>query len=78
MNNFSYEIIKVNLNTINGRDGEGIIQLDANSALSNISQLNYKIESLCEILSLNSICIELPSWKIVGQYSPVESDIEDK
>lgn len=65
----SLEILKVKYNTLKELEGEGLISINSNIAKRNIPSLYKCLESLKSNLTFNTLCLELPDWKIIGKYS---------
>lgn len=65
----SLEILKVKYNTLKELEGEGLISINPNIAKKNIHSLYRCLESLKSNLIFNTLCLELPDWKIIGKYS---------
>lgn len=63
------EIIKVNLNTLKELEGDGLIGIDANIANRDPSLLVKIVNELISPFVKHTLCIELPSWKVIGKYS---------
>ena len=67
----SFDIIKVNLNTLRELEGDGLISIDPNIAKRDIKTLKEKMFDLINSQTITTLCIELPTWKVLGKYSLV-------